>query len=109
MIRPPITYEPPPGERLLVASGDASYVLSVQVALDAHGIPHREEGPSGWLWFPNRVIVHSADYERAKHAIKGLQETKTFQSPAETRRFVRFVIFAVVVLALSLIFIVISR
>jgi len=69
----------------LVSSSDASYVLSVQLALDAHGIRHSEQrwGFSGAA-YANRVLVGDADFERAATLIAGLQETSP--CPAEASR-----------------------
>ena len=80
--------------RQLLVSRDESFVLSAQVALDAHGIRHRAErriiGTSTSSGFPNCIMVDEADFERATTVVAGIQTTSN--APIWDRTYRRFLI-----------------
>jgi hypothetical protein len=64
--------------RQLVTSGDMSYIISVQIALDAEDIPHSDtlRGRYGAsLEGPNCILVADADHARATLIVSQLQRT----------------------------------
>jgi|ERR1043166_1802254 hypothetical protein len=73
--------------RVLVKSGDESYVLSARIALEAAGIPFvaqdRMGGPYG---NPISILVEDADYDQARVAIGDLQQTGVRPTDGATRR-----------------------
>jgi hypothetical protein len=90
-----------PATRILVASVEEAHFLSVQVALDAHGIWHSDhrDHTEGVTKFSNSIIVDAADFDRATALIGALQKTAV---PIASWERLSFRVFAVVATALVL-------
>src|SRR5437667_4147267 len=88
--------------RVLVSRGDASYILSVQFALNAAGIPYESQAPSRYFAsYPTSVVVADEDYERALEAIRDLQDTRLSTTNPRGARILRWVLLLLVRLAVA--------
>lgn len=89
--------------RQLVLSDDESFVLSVRVALDAHGIRHSDERRGFPAGFENCILVDDADFERAVALAGSLRETRPSDEIRGNRVFQIFVLTAVVLMLAAVI------
>jgi len=82
--------------RQLILARDETHRLSIQLALDAAGIPYRASpNPSlpGYI-DERRFWVEDADYERAHDAVIALDDHGPLDAPQITRRFKIFIVAA---------------
>jgi hypothetical protein len=61
---------------LFLSSGDLAYCAAVQIALDAHDIPHADvQRTNPWQVALTDIYIYADDFDRAKAAIGDLQQT----------------------------------
>jgi len=84
--------------RQLPLSGSVTFVLSAQIALDAHHIRYVTPDPfSGGLPLSSCILVDDDDFEKARAVIADLQDTRpTPQPDADDAPIFRIVVNAVV-------------
>ena len=94
-----------PSMRQLIYHGDTTYVLSVQIALEAAGIPYVSS--SFRTGAPTGLLVAESDYERARDAIRELQDTPMI-APGGSRTVLR-ILLAVAILVVAGMFVLATK